>query len=155
MNPGQRSLRAGLLPGQLTTGQQNRILDYLTARTGLRGEQLWSAFVRASKHAAADFAAYRHGTQAQPIEVRIRELAAELAAPLPIAAFALAYAAGLRTGIDYGRENAVRERHQRNMRRREREADPPPPFDPVTAKGEYDSAKKWVRDMGRAARKIR
>jgi hypothetical protein len=155
VNPGPRSLRAGLLPGQLTTGQQNRVIDYLAARTGLRGEQLWSAFVRASKHAAADIATYRHATTAQPLESRIRDLAAELDAPLTIAAFALAYASGLRAGIDFGRSNAVRERAQRNLASREAEAEAPPPFDPVAAKVEYDAAQKWTRSMGRAARNRR
>ena len=147
----RRSLRAGLLPGLLTSGQQNRILDYLQERTALRGGSLWSAFVAASRHAAADYAHHLHGTTPAPLEVRVRELAAELTTTPITAAFALAYASGLRQGIDVGRDNLIRERTEANQRRRAKEQPPPPPFDPVRAQGEIDDARRFARNPAQAA----
>ena len=70
---------------------------------------------------------------------------------MTIAAFVLAYAAGLRLGIDFGRSNVIRERAERNARTREREAEPLP-FDPIQAKADHDAARRWCRDAGRVAR---
>ena len=118
----RRTLRAGLLPGRLSAGQQNRVIDYLHARTALRGGSLWAAFVAADKHAAADDAHHLHGTAsgAEPLEARVRELARDLNTAPVIAAFVLGYAGGMRQGIECEHANVIRERADANRRRRER-----------------------------------
>ena len=150
----RRTLRAGLLPGRLTAGQQNRVIDYLHARTALRGGSLWTAFVTADKHARADRAHYLHGTttDAEPLEARIRELARELETGPNIAAFVLGFASGMRDGLDYGRANLIRERAEGNARKKARE-NPPAPFDPVKAQAEIDCAEQWAREAGVRARR--
>ena len=149
----RRTFRAGLLPGRLSAGQQNKTVAYLEARTALRGGSLWAAFVASDKHARADRAHYLHGTvdEAEPLEARIRELARELDTGPNIAAFVLGFASGMRDGLDYGRANLVRERAEANARRKARE-NPPPPFDPIKAQAEIDCAERWARTAGSAAR---
>lgn len=143
-----RTFRAALLPGCLTSGQQNRVIDYLTARTPLTGGSLWGAFVAAAKHAAADRAHYMNRTPGEPLEARARMLAAELSTVPLVAAFVLGFASGMRDGIDYGRANLIRERTEANQRKQAQD-NPPPPFDPVKAQAEIDAAERWARPRRR------
>ena len=151
MNPGRRILRGPLLPG-LTIGQQNRLTLVLAERSALGSEGIAEHYSTADKHAANILS--RYATD-ESLETRACILARSSGLSLATAAVLVGLALGLRLGVDWGHSNAVRNRHLQSVRRREREAEPAPPFDPVAAKAEHDAATSWVRRMGQVARKAR
>lgn len=147
-----RRLFRGLLLPSLTIGQQNRIILLLSQRSSLNTAQAGSCFSDADRHGANILS--RHATD-ESLETRAGLLARASGLSLATAAVLIGMSVGLRLGIEWGHSNAVRNRAIANQRRREREAEPPPPFDPVAAKAEHDAAIAWAQRMGQAARKPR
>jgi hypothetical protein len=144
-----RRLFRGLLMPNLTVGQQNRIVLLLSERSALSAANIGGCFSDADRHGANVLS--RYATD-ESLETRAGILARGSGLSLATAAILIGMSVGLRLGIEWGRSNVVRARHLQNMRRREREAEPPPPFDPVKAKAEYDAAVRWAKKAGRMAR---
>jgi hypothetical protein len=96
MNPA-RLIRAPLLPGRLTSGQQNRLSLLLHTRAGIGLHLLWEMFAAADRHAVC---ALSLNATDEKLETRAADVARDTGLSLATAALLIGAAIGLRLGLD-------------------------------------------------------
>lgn len=145
MNAGPRLITGPLVPGGLTVGQENRVVSFITTRTGIRSSSLWEAFSAADRNATAMLNTY---IEKASVDYRARSLSLAEGITATDASFLVGLAVGLRMGLTWGRVNSNRERARSQAARRERE-NPIPAPDPEAVRAanaaNLEAARRWSR----------